>query len=170
MRNNPLPDRLRECRDLPAAGRKNRRAAAVRLFSRGLHDRQTRVKLYQGPIGPGGVSMAGYGGDRRPQTQSRGVFGYCWRLWRRSMNLKRRHLNESQRAMIAAKIANLHVGNPSFNSANLPNRVSNTTAAELLNVSERTVRSAKSVQEHAAKPIIEAVENNFQKGVDDSGE
>lgn len=73
-----------------------------------------------------------------------------------SMNLKRRHLNESQRAMIAAKIANMPSHRPDHNSANLQTSVS--AAATLLNVSDRTVHHAKSVQEHAAKPIIEAVE------------
>lgn len=77
-----------------------------------------------------------------------------------SMNLKRRHLNESQRAMIAAKIANMHRGGDrkSDQTANLPNDISNQHAAELLNVSERTVRTAKIVQERASRPIIEAVE------------
>lgn len=74
-----------------------------------------------------------------------------------SMNLKRRHLNESQRAMIAAKIANLHQGQHDIKPANLP--VSQTQAAELLNVSERTVRNAKSVQEHGTKELVKAVES-----------
>jgi hypothetical protein len=78
------------------------------------------------------------------------------------MNLKRRHLNESQRAMIAAKIANMHQGQHDNKPANLP--VSQTQAAELLNVSERTVRSAKSVQDHGTKELVKAAgpENNFQ--------
>jgi hypothetical protein len=53
--------------------------------------------------------------------------------------MKRRHLIESQRAMVGAKLATAGVGNPSFNQANLPDRAgpTNSDAAKLLSVSER---------------------------------
>jgi N6-adenosine-specific RNA methylase IME4 len=74
-----------------------------------------------------------------------------------SKNLTRRHLNESQRAMVAAKIANLEQGRPADEKpANLP--VSQPAAAVMLNVSERSVRSAKAVQEKGTPSLVHAVE------------
>lgn len=77
-----------------------------------------------------------------------------------SLNLKRRHLNESQRGMVAAKLANMSVGrNWENNSANLQNKnVSQTQAAELLNVGTRTVASAKKVEEKGSPELVAAVE------------
>lgn len=83
-----------------------------------------------------------------------------------STNLHRRHLTESQRAAVAAKLANMTVGNPDFtNPANLPNReetapaqVSQADAAALLNVSERSVRTAKKVQEHGVADLSAMVD------------
>ena len=64
-----------------------------------------------------------------------------------SKNLKRRHLNESQRAMIAARLANMQEGRPrktaSFDA------VSQSDAATMLNVSRPSVQRAKAVQENA---------------------
>jgi hypothetical protein len=55
----------------------------------------------------------------------------------------------------AGKLANMNVGKPSnSNSANLPN-ISQTDAAELLNVSDRSVRTAKKVQEKAVPELSE---------------
>ena len=64
-----------------------------------------------------------------------------------SLNLHRRHLSESQRAMIAAKIADMKSGTRTDlePSANLQ-KVSRAEAAEKLNVSERSVNTAKKVQ------------------------
>jgi N6-adenosine-specific RNA methylase IME4 len=73
-----------------------------------------------------------------------------------SKNLKRRHLNESQRAYIAAKLAILPQGRPSDNPANLPVRQAN--AAAMLNVSERSVRSAAVVRDKAEPELRRAVE------------
>jgi esterase/lipase superfamily enzyme len=57
-------------------------------------------------------------------------------------------LNESQRAMVAGKLANMNVGKPS--KSNMPiGTISQTSAAELLNVSERSVKRAKKVQDKA---------------------
>jgi N6-adenosine-specific RNA methylase IME4 len=62
-----------------------------------------------------------------------------------SANLQRRHLNESQRGMVFAKIANLPAHRPAKDkSANLPtSTITQPEAAKLLNVSERTGRDAK---------------------------
>jgi len=74
-----------------------------------------------------------------------------------SWNLHRRHLNESQRAMVAAKLANLPAHRPSENNtANL--RTSQNEAAKMLNVSERSVNSAKKVEQNAIPEIIEKVD------------
>jgi len=95
-----------------------------------------------------------------------------------SKNLKRRHLNESQRAMVAAKLANLPVGWNGRNSycANLRNKNSmqhdggcanlrtldnpcpNKQAADAVNVSERSVVFAKKILNEGTPELVEAVE------------
>jgi hypothetical protein len=104
-----------------------------------------------------------------------------------SRNLRRRHLNESQRALVAARLANIEHGgkrHPPDQAANLPvdpgaakqtlktdpgtqgaptaadqeAPVAQSVAAKMLNVSERSVRTAKVVTDQAAKNVIEAVE------------
>ena len=76
-----------------------------------------------------------------------------------SMNEKRRHQTTSQRAMAAAKIANLPDGVRKDRSANLPTlTVTQPEAARELKVSERSVRSAKAVLDHGTPELIAAVE------------
>lgn len=84
-----------------------------------------------------------------------------------SLNLRRRHLSESQRAMVAAKLANLSDGQRADRrSANLPTLlepvrpapVRQDEAARLLNVSDRTLRTARTVQERGAPELVSAVE------------
>jgi N6-adenosine-specific RNA methylase IME4 len=79
-----------------------------------------------------------------------------------SLNLKRRHLDESQRAMVAARIATLQLGanQHTRGSENLPTQVQ---AAELLNVSDRSVRSARTVQAAGASELVEAVDRGDLK-------
>ena len=61
-------------------------------------------------------------------------------------NLHRRHLSESQRAMVAAKLANMSVGNPDFyNCTNSDNRISQGEAAKVFNVSEDSIQRARKV-------------------------
>lgn len=80
-----------------------------------------------------------------------------------SKNLHRRHLNESQRAMVAARLATMRQGertdlsNNRKPSANLP-KVEQAAAAETLKVSERTLRSAKQVQDHGTPELQRAVD------------
>jgi len=77
-----------------------------------------------------------------------------------SKNLKRRHLNESQRAMAAADIANRGHGRPAAKPANLPDwrpHVSQTDAARMLAISERTLRTAKVVRDTACPEVVHAV-------------
>jgi hypothetical protein len=76
-------------------------------------------------------------------------------------NLHRRHLNETQRAGIAAKLANMPQGSRTDkHSANLPNVVSQKQAAEKLNVGERTLRTFKAVAEGMPElvPLMESGE------------
>ena len=79
-----------------------------------------------------------------------------------SHNLHRRHLSESQRAMVAGKLANMNRTDTLIQNrgANLPNgSVTNATAAELLNVSERSVKTARKVRDKADESLVEAVES-----------
>jgi hypothetical protein len=81
-----------------------------------------------------------------------------------SLNLQRRHLSESQRAMVAAKLANIKntdfVGNQ--HSANLQSpQTSRAEAAALLKVSERTVNTAKKVEQNAVPELIKKVEQGI---------
>lgn len=78
-----------------------------------------------------------------------------------SLNLKRRHLNESQRGMVAAKLANMSHGGDrkTDQAANLQlEHVTQTAAADLLNVSPRTVATAKRVQSDGVAELNQAVE------------
>jgi hypothetical protein len=59
-------------------------------------------------------------------------------------------LNESQRALIAARLANMPLGGAIYRSANLPTEnVSQDKAAEMLNVGTRTVAAAKKIMREA---------------------
>lgn len=71
-----------------------------------------------------------------------------------SLNLYRRHLTESQRAAVAAKLANMVVGGKAANSANLQNSVSQADAAKLLNVSTRSVAAAAKVIHAGSEDLI----------------
>ncbi|HVC94219.1 MAG TPA: ParB N-terminal domain-containing protein [Pirellulales bacterium] len=97
-----------------------------------------------------------------------------------SMNLRRRHLNESQRAIVAAKLASLEHGkhpsrrgesidktleNMAKNELPIGNspssgepRVSIPQAAELLNVGRRSVSRAREILQHGDQALVDAVE------------
>jgi ParB family chromosome partitioning protein len=70
-----------------------------------------------------------------------------------SMNLKRRHLDATQRSAIAAELANIRlgdfVGNQHVGYANLLTPLSQAEAATLLNVSTRSVTTAEKVKEES---------------------
>jgi len=86
-------------------------------------------------------------------------------------NLNRRHLSETQRAVIAETLANMPVGrNWNSNSANLPNnyyvpsgsgfvnratgeRLNQTKASALLNVSPRLIRTVKAIKRDAPELV-----------------
>jgi len=73
-----------------------------------------------------------------------------------SENLKRRHLNETQRAIVAAKLANMPAHRPD-KSANWPT-YSQPEAAKMINVSERTIRRIKAIEREAPEllPLMES--------------
>lgn len=73
-----------------------------------------------------------------------------------SLNLHRRHLDEGQRGIVAAKIESTKQGRPG-KDANL--HVSRAHAAELLNVSERTVATASKVIDRGTPELVSAVES-----------
>ena len=62
--------------------------------------------------------------------------------------------------MVAAKLANMVVGGRESNSAILPNcqPVSQAEAAKMINVGDRSLRSAKRVAEDATPELMQAVE------------
>jgi len=69
-----------------------------------------------------------------------------------STNLRRRHLNESQRAMVAAKLATLKLGD-NQHSEGLPIG----RGSELLNVGERSVARAREVRDHGAPELVHRI-------------
>jgi N6-adenosine-specific RNA methylase IME4 len=72
-----------------------------------------------------------------------------------SLNLRRRHLDESQRAMVAAKLATLKRGD---NQHSPIGETSQARAAQLLNVGKRSVERAAEVRDHGAPELVQAVE------------
>lgn len=75
-----------------------------------------------------------------------------------SLNLRRRHLDESQRAMVAASLATLGRGRQS----NTPIGVfTQREAAELLNVAERSVQRAAAVRADGAPELVSAVQDGL---------
>lgn len=84
--------------------------------------------------------------------------------WVLSKNLKRRHLNESQRAMVAAKLKTLQVGRPAKAFEPAPQHIppiggiSAQAAAARLNVGTRSVERAATVLKDGAAEVQHAVE------------
>lgn len=79
--------------------------------------------------------------------------------WVISRNLHRRHLTESQRAMVASKLAKLKVGDvKSQASGGSIDPPSIEKAAEQLKVGTASVKRAKAVHEHGSQELIQAVE------------
>jgi protein gp37 len=81
-----------------------------------------------------------------------------------SLNIERRHLSESQRAMIAVDLANMKRGGDGSNqheskSVDLPNSLSQAEAAEKLNVSVSSVGHARLVRESGDAELVEAVKS-----------
>ena len=78
-----------------------------------------------------------------------------------SLNLRRRHLSESQRAMVAQSVANLNDGQRRAKGGSIApafSQVSQPEAAEMLNVSRESVKRAAKVAKSGDESLIEAVE------------
>lgn len=71
-----------------------------------------------------------------------------------------------RRAVVGARIANMRQGERTDlePSANLPNVISQSQAAELLNVSERSIKSVKAIEREAPDLIQEIVEGKITVG------
>jgi hypothetical protein len=77
-----------------------------------------------------------------------------------SVNLKRRHLDDTQRAMVAAKLATLKRGD----NQHSPNGgTSQTKAAELLNVNKRRVERSRELIERGVPDLVDAVDRREVK-------
>lgn len=76
-----------------------------------------------------------------------------------SKNLHRRHLNETQRATIAAKLSNVSPGDVSRHKHKTGVQITLAQAAELMNVSRGTVAEAKTVLTRGTADEIASIEN-----------
>jgi len=75
-------------------------------------------------------------------------------------NLKRRHLDESQRAMVAAELANLPYGTNRYTrdiDASIEAPISQSEAAEMLNVSRGSVQRAAAILKDGVPELAKAV-------------
>lgn len=121
----------------------------------------------------GGLGAAGWYGAWRPPywPACRTVFCVDPYEWVISTNLHRRHLTESQRALVAAKMVNVVVGENQHTKKRRqkeggpigPPSITNEDAAKKLSVGLGSVKRAKAVLENGCKELIEAVEKNVVK-------
>lgn len=74
-----------------------------------------------------------------------------------SKNLKRRQLKDSQRALVAARIANMSHGGDRKSGGDTK-LITQSVAAELLNVQPRTLRWGRQVEKHCADSVKALVE------------
>ena len=73
-----------------------------------------------------------------------------------SLNLKRRHLDTAQHAMVASRLANMQQG--ARTDLVEISTMSQTQAADLLNVSRESVISAKKVLDQGSEELIQKVD------------
>jgi N6-adenosine-specific RNA methylase IME4 len=75
-----------------------------------------------------------------------------------SANLRRRHMDESQRSLVAAKLANMRQGERTDLASFEAKLVSQADAANLLSVSRSSVQRAREVLDHAVPELTSQVE------------
>ncbi len=85
-----------------------------------------------------------------------------------STNLNRRHLNDGQRSMVAAEIANLPHGGIEYSNSEVPSGTSITEAASKMNVSVRSVKRAKKIKKSNPKKAEEVKDGNKKLGTAES--
>jgi hypothetical protein len=78
-----------------------------------------------------------------------------------SANLHRRHLNETQRGIVAAKLANMRVGGKEANPSK--DGIAQRDAAKLLNVSTKTVERASKLVKAGKPELVAAAEQGKVK-------
>lgn len=148
---NGLMDRIVIHEGMILDGRNRYRACVGNGLFDGEDDEQEPV-LSSDWFVPFGFQVPGWHKDLTPLA------------WVLSKNLHRRHLDDAQRALVAARLANMRQGERTDRepSANLQEdeapKISQAEAADLLNVSARSVSSAKQVLDHAAPEVVEALE------------
>jgi N6-adenosine-specific RNA methylase IME4 len=76
-----------------------------------------------------------------------------------ALNLKRRHLSETQRAAVAAELATMRQGERT-DLASIEAKLSQPTAAELLNVSRSAVQRAQHVRAHGIPELFVAIRHD----------
>ncbi|MCT4654229.1 MAG: ParB/RepB/Spo0J family partition protein [Cohaesibacter sp.] len=81
-----------------------------------------------------------------------------------SLNLRRRHLNASQRAMVAATVANFTKADAGAQGGSnrkfaVASKKTTQQAADMMNVSERAVSTAKKIAKEGEPEVIEAVQS-----------
>lgn len=76
-----------------------------------------------------------------------------------SLNIHRRHLNESQRAMIAAEIATMKHGGDRSKGSIDPLTTTVAQAAEKLNIGEASVKRAQALKREAPPEVVAEVRN-----------
>lgn len=109
----------------------------------------------QGGMQPATGDRACHEAEIEPDTRE--YTGYDPVSYVVSLNLRRRHLDESQRGMVAGRLETLnHGGNRKNQDANW--HLDREAAARLLNVSPRSVARAKSVQRDGIPELGEKVD------------
>lgn len=135
------------------------------------HGQQEPIVVYKGKI-LDGRNRAGACANLQIKPKTVEYTGKDPLAFVMAANLHRRHLTASQRAMVAAKMADLKHGQrkkPQGVSAETPkggtgeDTVTIDEAAEHLNVSPRSVQRAKAVQNSGDEELIEAVEQGKVK-------
>lgn len=133
------------------------------------YDQSMPIILYQGKIldGRNRYRAAGLAGVKPSFVDFDGSEPLAYVI---RHNLHRRHLNESQRGVVASRLATMTQADGARlthekldrgdASANLRKHVSQQEAAEMLNVSTRTIQTVKAVEREAPQliPLIEAGE------------
>ena len=78
-----------------------------------------------------------------------------------SLNLHRRHLSESQRAMVAARLVNIRQGDVGRNHEISEGQICLSEASDLVNVSERSVKNARRVRDRGSALLQDAVDQGL---------